>query len=170
MKKKISIAEIQSGALIGTPVAISVPITLGEDECEFDTHVKPFSYATVVARWSAVGQNKEALAGTIASCVCDEKGKLLFTEDEVRANFSEELIEALWAKIIEVNNIGGKLKKTNSEKMNSSQNSPLMESVGTPLKKSKRTSRSKKSNTGVNTPTDAEASTQVEESSKPSDD
>lgn len=170
MKKKISIAEIQSGALIGTPVAISVPITLGDEECEFDTHVKPFSYATVVARWSAVGQNKEALAGTIASCICDETGKLSFTEDEVRANFSEELIEALWTKIIEVNNIGGKLKKTSSEKMNSSQNSPSMESVGTPSRKSKRTSRSKKSSSGVSTPTDVEASTLDDESSKPSDD
>lgn len=170
MKKKISIAEIQSGALIGTPVAISVPITLGEDECEFDTHVKPFSYATVVARWNAVGQNKEALAGTIASCVCDEKGKLLFTENEVRENFSEELIETIWSKIIEVNNIGGKLKKMNSEKTNSSQNSPSTESVGTPLKKSKRISHSKKSSSGVSISTDAEVSTQVEELSKPSGD
>lgn len=163
MKKKISIAEIQSGALIGTPVAISVPITLGDEECEFDTHVKPFSYATVVARWSAVGQNKEALAGTIASCICDETGKLSFTEDEVRANFSEELIEALWAKIIEVNNIGGKLKKTNSEKMNSSQNSHSTESVGTLSKKSKRTSRLKKSSSGANTSTDVEVATSEEE-------
>ena len=163
MKKKISIAEIQSGALIGTPVAISVPITLGDDECEFDTHVKPFSYATVVARWNAVGQNKEALAGTIASCICDEKGKLSFTENEVRENFSEELIEALWAKIIEVNNIGGKLKKMSSEKTNSSQNSPSTESVETLSKKSKKISRSKKSNIGENTSTDVEASIQVEE-------
>ena len=163
MKKKISIAEIQSGALIGTPVAISVPITLGDDECEFDTHVKPFSYATVVARWNAVGQNKEALAGTIASCICDEKGKLSFTENEVRENFSEELIEALWAKIIEVNNIGGKLKKMSSEKTNSSQNSPSTESVETLSKKSKKISRSKKSNIGENISTNVEASTQVDE-------
>ena len=163
MKKKISIAEIQSGALIGTPVAISVPITLGDEECEFDTHVKPFSYATVVARWNAVGQNKEALAGTIASCICDEKGKLSFTENEVRENFSEELIEALWAKIIEVNNIGGKLKKMSSEKTNSSQNSPSTESVETLSKKSKKISRSKKSNIGENISTNVEASTQVEE-------
>lgn len=170
MKKKISIAEIQSGALIGTPVAISVPITLGDEECEFDTHVKPFSYATVVARWSAVGQKKEQLAGAIASCVCDETGKLLFTDNDVRANFSEVLIEALWAKIIEVNNIGGKLKTTNSEKTNSSQNSPSAESVGTPSNKSKKTSRSKKSNTGKNTPVDVEASTSADESSKPSAD
>lgn len=163
MKKKISIAEIQSGALIGTPVAISVPITLGDDECEFDTHVKPFSYATVVARWNAVGQNKEALAGTIASCICDEKGKLSFTENEVRENFSEELIEALWAKIIEVNNIGGKLKKMSSEKTSSLQNSPSTESVETLSKKSKKISRSKKSNIGENTSTSVEASIQVEE-------
>lgn len=170
MKKKISIAEIQSGALIGTPVAISVPITLGEEECEFDTHVKPFSYATVVARWSAVSQNKEALAGTIASCVCDEKGKLLFTEAQVRENFSEELIEAIWEKIIEVNNIKGKLKKKNSEKTSSSQSLPSTESVETPSKPSKKTSRSKKSNTGKNTATDVEASTSADESSKPSGD
>lgn len=166
MKKKISIAEIQSGALIGTPVAISVPITLGGEECEFDAHAKPFSYATVVARWKAVGENKEALAGTIASCICDEKGNLSFTEDEVRTNFSQELIEALWDKIIEVNNIGGKLKMKNSEKTNSLQNSSSTESVGIPSKKSKRTSLSKKSSSGVNTPTGAEASTLGDESSK----
>lgn len=170
MKKKISIAEIKAGALIGTPVSVTVPIMLGDEASEFDTHVKPFSYATVVARWSAVGQNKEALAGTIASCICDETGKLSFTEDEVRANFSEELIEALWAKIIEVNNIGGKLEKMSSEKTNSSQNSHSMESAETPSKKSKKTSRSKKSSSGANTPADAEASTQVEELSKPSGD
>lgn len=155
MKKKISIAEIQSGALIGTPVVISVPITLGGEECEFDTHVKPFSYATVVARWNAVGENKEALAGTIASCICDETGKPSFTEDEVRTNFSQELIEALWDKILEVNNIGGKLKKTNSEKTNSSPSLPSTESVVEPSKKSKKISHSKKSSIGKNTDTGA---------------
>lgn len=163
MKKKISIAEIKAGALIGTPILVTVPIMLGDEQSEFDTYVKPFSYATVVARWNAVGQNKEALAGTIASCVCDESGELSFTEDEVRANFSDELIEALWSKIIEVNNIGGKLKTMNSEKTNSSQNSSSTGSVGTRSNKSKRTSRSKKSSSGANTSTAAEVVTLAEE-------
>lgn len=163
MKKKISISEIQSGALIGTPVAISVPITLGGEQCEFDTHVKPFSYATVVARWNAIGQNKEALAGTIASCICDETGKLSFTDEEVRTNFSQELIEALWDEIVKVNNIGGKSKTTNSEKTNSLPSLPLTESVVEPSKKSKKTSPSKKSSTGKNTDTGAVVSTSADE-------
>lgn len=163
MKKKISIAEIQSGALIGVPVAISVPITLNDEECEFDTHLKPFSYATVVARWKAVGESKEALAGTIASCICNEKGESQFTEDQVREKFSEELIEAIWQKIYEVNNIGGKLKTASSKKTNSSRNSRSTGSAATQSSQSRKTSRTKKSVTGVNTSTDVEVSIQVDE-------
>lgn len=163
MKKKISIAEIQSGALIGAPVAISVTIMLGEDECEFDTHIKPFSYATVVARWKAVGESKEALAGTIASCICDETGKLLFTEIEVREKFSEALIEAVWQKICTVNNIGGKSKTANSQKTKSLQNSRSTASAGTQSKRSRKASVTKKSSTGENTSDAVEVSTLVEE-------
>ena len=161
--KKLSLNEIKSGALIGKPQQVTVQIQVDGEDCEFDTHIKPFSYATVVARWKAVGENKEALAGTIASCVCDEAGELQFTEDQVREKFSEQLIEAVWQKIYDVNNIGGKSTTTSSEKTNSLQNSPSTESVETPLKPSKKTSASKKSATGENTATDAEASTPVAE-------
>ena len=161
--KKLSLSEIKSGALLGKPQPITVQIKVDGEDFEFDTHIKPFSYATVVARWKAVGENKEALAGTIASCVCDEAGELQFTEDQVREKFSEQLIEAIWQKIYDVNNIGGKSTTTSSEKTNSLQNSPSTESVETPLKPSKKTSASKKSTTGENTATDAEASTPVAE-------
>lgn len=161
--KKLSLNEIKSGALIGKPQQVTVQIKVDGEDCEFDTHIKPFSYATVVARWKAVGENKEALAGTIASCVCNEEGRLLFTEDQVRETFSEELIEAIWQKIYDINNIGGKSKAKSFEKTNSLQNSPSTESAGTPLKPSKKTSASKKSATGENTATDAEALTPVAE-------
>ena len=161
--KKLSLSEIKSGALLGKPQPITVQIKVDGEDFEFDTHIKPFSYATVVARWKAVGENKEALAGTIASCVCDEAGELQFTEDQVREKFSEQLIEAVWQKIYDVNNIGGKSATTDSEKTSSLQNSPSTESVETPLKPSKKTSVSKKSATGENTATDAEALTPVAE-------
>lgn len=166
-KKKISIEQIKTGKLVGAPVPISVTIFLDGEECEFDTHIKPFGYAAVVARWQALGEKKAALAGTISSCICDATGKLLFTEQQVSENFSEELIEALWAKIYDVNNIGGKLKKQSSETMKSSQNSHSTESVETVSKPSKKISRTKKSAIGKNIATDAEALTLGEESSKP---
>ena len=161
--KKLSLNEIKSGALLGKPQPVTVQIKAEGEDFEFDTHIKPFSYATVVARWKAVGENKEALAGTIASCVCDEAGELQFTEDQVREKFSEELIEAIWQKIYDINNIGGKSKTKSLEKTNSLQNSPSTESVETPLKPSKKASASKKSATGENTATDAEALTPVAE-------
>ena len=161
--KKLSLQEIKSGALLGKPQPITVQIKVDGEDCEFDTYIKPFSYATVVARWKAVGENKEALAGTIASCVCDEAGELQFTEDQVREKFSEQLIEAIWQKIYDVNNIGGKSTTTSSEKMNSLQNSPSTELADTQSKPSKKTSASKKSVTGANTDLDAEVSTPVAE-------
>lgn len=111
--KKISLSEIKSGSLIGNMESVSIPIVMNGEECEFDTHIKPFSYATAIENMKAFNEEKEALAGIIASSLCDDKGENLFTADEVRNNFSQALTNAVWAKIVEVNGLGKKEENSN---------------------------------------------------------
>ena len=80
---------------MGKPELVTVQIKLNGEEVDYDTYVLPFSYGTAVAQMKAYGENKEALAGVLASVICDEKGKLTFTEDEVRTLFNRALGEAM---------------------------------------------------------------------------
>lgn len=166
MTKIIDVAAIKSGVLIGAPVPVTVPILVGVEECEFHTHIKPFSYATVISRWRAIGEEKEQLAGALASCICDADGDLEFTEDDIRQNFSEALIEALWGKIVEINKIGGKSQTKSSAKANSLRKSSSPASQK--RSKKQKTSRVPTSPTGESTSPDVEASTSGDESNKQS--
>lgn len=156
--KKLSLKDIKSGVLMGSPEKITVQIKLNGEDCEFDTYILPFSYETAVAQMRAYGEKKEALAGILASVICDEKGKVLFTEQEIRTKFNQAFVDSIWVKITEINLLGKKpsLPKT----MNSS--SKLELPLVKPTTKSKR-SKSPKLKSIPLTPTSTEVSTQVEE-------
>ncbi len=155
--KKIDITEINAGVLITKPQAVTVQIKYNGEDAEFDTFIKPYSYDTAVAKLRAFGENKEALAGILAASICDAEGNLQFTEAQVRQNFSQDLTDALWFKIVEVNSLG---KTQNSNpKLNSSVKSPSQQAKAS--KKSKN-SRSTKSKSGQSTSENTEVSTSVE--------
>lgn len=101
--KKLSIDDIKSNGLIGEPVAVTVLFQLNGEDVELDTFIRPFNYGSAVAKFKAFAKETETLAGTIAACVTDENGDTIFTEDDVRNKFSQNLVETLWAKIYEVN-------------------------------------------------------------------
>lgn len=159
--KKIDISEINSGVLIAAPQAVTVQIKYKGKLAEFDTHIKPYSYDTAVAKFRSFGEKREALAGILAACICDAKGNLSFTEEQIRKNFNQDLTEALWHKIVEINSLGkilnSKTKRNSSVKLQSQQ--------GEASRKSKN-SRTPKLKSGQRTPENMEVSTSVEESSK----
>lgn len=142
--KKLSLDEIKAGALIGEPVPVSIKIMFNDEEAEVDTYIKPFNYETAVASLSAYAEKKESLAGIIASCVTDKKGKPVFTEQQVRQHFNQHLVEAAWQKIYEVNHPkkenkddgddAGKSKSSSAKMMKSGLSSLATESAGEPLR------------------------------------
>ena len=107
------------------PEKITVEIKLNGEDFEFDTYILPFSYETAVAEMKAYGEKKEALAGILASVVCDDKGKLAFTEEEIRTKFNQALVNAIWAKIVEVNMLGKKPSLVLTKNLSSKSESPL---------------------------------------------
>lgn len=44
MAKIIDVAAIKSGSLIAAAVVVTVDFLVDGEECEFRTHIKPFSY------------------------------------------------------------------------------------------------------------------------------
>ena len=120
--KKLTLADIKSGVLVKGLQKVTVQIKVDGEDAEFDTYIKPFSYATAVAQMKAYGEDKEALAGVLASCLADEKGELIFTEEDVRTHFSQGLVDAIWEKIYDINFLGKNGKS--QEKTSSSVKSP----------------------------------------------
>lgn len=139
--KKLTLDEIKAGVLVKGLEKVTVQLKVEGEDAEFDTFVKPFSYATAVAQLKAYGEDKEALAGVLASCLCDETGGLIFTEDDVRKHFSQSLVDAIWEKVYDVNFLGKTSKsqqKTNSSvKSQSQQEVPSQKSASSTSKKSK---------------------------------
>ena len=155
--KKLSLKDIKSGILMTEPEKITVEIKLNGEDVEFDTYILPFSYETAVAEMKAYGEKKEALAGILASVICDEKGKLAFTEAEIRTKFNQALVSAIWAKIVEVNMLGKKpslVPTTNlSSKSESPSEKPTAKSKSSKSQKSKDTQPTS-TNTAVSTSDD----------------
>lgn len=156
--KKIDITEINAGVLIAKPQAVTVQIKYNGEDAEFDTFIKPYSYDTAVAKLRAFGENKEALAGILAASICDAEGNLQFTEAQVRRNFSQDLTDALWFKIVEVNSLGK--TQSSNPKRNSSVKS---RSQRVKASKKSKTSHTQKLKSGQPTSENTEASTSVEE-------
>ncbi|MCU7696195.1 phage tail assembly chaperone family protein, TAC [Acinetobacter sp. AYS6] len=118
--KKLSADQIKSGILLGKPEQVTVQVLVNGEKSEFTTYIKPFNYQSAVANMKAYGENKEALAGILASCITDEHGVPTFTEDEVRLHFSQALVDIIWVKIVEINVMGKQTLKSTTEKSSSS--------------------------------------------------
>lgn len=156
--KKLTLAEIKSGALVDAPEKIEVEITVKGEPHSFETYIKIMDYSTAVAQMKAGIEKKEALASILADCIVDESGKSEFTEAEIRATFSKPLIDAIWEKIIEKNYLGKVNTATTSSKtLNSGQNSSSTASVAKRSRKQKQTSATESSSSGENMPKPAEA-------------
>lgn len=159
--KKLSIDQIKKGDLLGKPEKITVSIMFNGEPAEFDTHILPFSYKTAIAQMQAYGEKKEALAGMLASVICDEDGNPVFTEEDVREKFNQALVDAIWNKVVDINMLG---KKSNSVPKTSSSSKSVSPS-GRQSAKSKRSRTRKLSNTQP-TSKNMEPLTSEEDSSK----
>lgn len=156
-KKKLSLASIKKGDLIGAPVPVTIEIMVNGEECEIDAFIKPASYDTAVKRYQAYGENKEALAGIIATRVVNAKGKPEFTEAEVRQLFNEALTDAVFSKINEVDYPPGKDLTMTTTNSGTSLSSTELEAE--PLPKPGETLALPSSMSGENTEPDVEALT-----------
>lgn len=111
---KLGIDTLQeAGAFAGAPVEKEIEWEHGGDKLTATTFVRKMSYQTAVSDIKVGVDNADLIAGRIAACVCDEKGKPVFTVGDItgeanpdRGPLDHNLTVALLVAIGEVNNLG----------------------------------------------------------------
>lgn len=103
----------EMGAFTGAPVEKVIKWKKGQQELEATVFVRPLSYKSAVSDLQAMSKNGDAVPGRIATCICDEQGKPIFTPeditgeaDETRGPLDGNLTMALLGAIAEVNGMG----------------------------------------------------------------
>jgi len=104
-----------AGAFTGAPVAKEITWTQGGEELTALVYVRKLSYRSAVNDLTAMRGEGDMVAGRIASSICDEAGKPVFTMGDItgdadpeRGALNNELTMALLAAIVEVNGLGKK--------------------------------------------------------------
>lgn len=112
----------EAGAFTGAPVEREVTWKQGEDEFTATVYVRRLSYHSAVSDLTALHGKVDAVAGRIASCICDAEGKPVFTPADItgeadpdRGPLNENLTMALLAVIAEVSGLG-KLQSSSRKK------------------------------------------------------
>jgi len=103
------------GAFTGAPIKKTITWKKGEDEHSADVYVRLLSYHSTVAELNAFSHDHaDAVAGRIASCICDAEGKPVFKPEDItgeadpkRGPLDGNLTIALLTVIAEVNRLGG---------------------------------------------------------------
>lgn len=103
----------EMGAFTGAPVKKEIEWEQGGKQLKADVFVRPLSYLSAVSDIHAVRGKSDVMAGRIASCICDEDGKPVFTTDVItgaadpqRGPLNSNLTIALLNAINEVNRLG----------------------------------------------------------------
>lgn len=162
---KLSIDELQkAGSFSGAPVEKEVIWEQDGETFTATTYVRKMSYQTAVEDIRAVRTGElTVIAGRIASCICDEKGKPVFTVGDItgeanpeRGPLNNNLTMALLGVIADVNGMG-KPGKNSAKKTNSGTSLSSAESADELLTKPSETSATENSSAGQHTEENAEA-------------
>lgn len=101
------------GAFTGAPVEKEIKWKQGEEEFTATVFIRPLSYKSTVSDLQARSEDKDIVAARIASSICDETGKPVFTTDDITGDADPErgaldgnLAMALLSAIAEVNYLG----------------------------------------------------------------
>lgn len=81
---KLSIESLkEAGAFTGAPIEKEIAWKQGESEFTATVYVRRMSYNSAIEDMKALSRKTEAAAGRIASCICDENGKPVFTANDI---------------------------------------------------------------------------------------
>ena len=82
---KLSIANLKKvGAFTGAPVEKEISWKTNKGQTQTATvYVRPLSYDSAISDIDSATKKGDPIAGRIAACICDEKGKKVFTPDDI---------------------------------------------------------------------------------------
>jgi hypothetical protein len=131
----------QQGAFTGAPLPREITWESDGEEYTATVYVRRLSYHAAVHDVEAAHGRMDGIAGRIAACIVDDKGKPVFTPQDItgeadpeRGALHRNLTLALLAVIGEVNGLG-KSKSRSVTTTSSGTNSSSTASAAEPLKK-----------------------------------
>ena len=102
------------GAFTGAPVKMEIAWQQGDVEQKADVYVRRLSYLSTVAEMLSFSGRHDPVASRIAACICDDKGKPIFTPEDItgeadleRGPLDSAITIALLDVIATVNGLGG---------------------------------------------------------------
>jgi len=103
------------GAFTGAPIKKTIEWKKDDKEFSAVVYVRLLSYYSTVSELKSFSdEHANVVAGRIASCICDAKGKSIFTPEDItgeadpdRGPLDGNLTMALLTAIAEVNRLGG---------------------------------------------------------------
>src|SRR5690625_1534595 len=103
----------QMGAFTGAPVEREVTWKQGDEELTATVYVRPLSYLSAKSDLLAMGGKGDAVAGRIATSICNAEGEPVFMPEDITGEADPErgpldgnLTMALLTVIGEVNGLG----------------------------------------------------------------
>lgn len=111
---ELNIESLSSaGAFTGPPVKKEITWEQEGETLTATVHIRKLSYHSVAGDIKAATSGQDVIAARIAQCLCDAKGKAIFTAEDVtgeadpqRGPLNGNLTMALLAAIGEVNGLG----------------------------------------------------------------
>lgn len=101
------------GAFTGAPVEKEITWKQGGKKLTATTYVRRLSYQSAMSEIDAHKKKGDLTASRIAACICDDKGKQVFTPEDITGDADPErgpldgnLVYALLRVISEVNDLG----------------------------------------------------------------
>lgn len=127
------------GAFTSAPVEKEIRWVRGDDEFTATVFVRPLSYRSAVSDIAAHANNGDAVAGRIASCICDKDGAPVFSAADItgeadpeRGPLDHSLTMALLSVIGEVSGMGKSQPASSPKSKSSGTNSSSPGSAGKP--------------------------------------
>jgi hypothetical protein len=78
------------GAFTGAPVEKEIVLKDGDEEKTATVYVRRLSYYTAVSDIKSLSSKSDAVAGRIASAICDKEGKPIFTSGDITGEADPE--------------------------------------------------------------------------------
>lgn len=103
--KKIDLNDIKQGALLGEAKTETLEFMLHGEKVSVDVRIVQLSYAQTAPYYQALqnGELEKVAAEWVAQSLVDDDGKTLFTAQQVKDNFSYNLLNSAIERILSLN-------------------------------------------------------------------
>lgn len=113
---KYELSDVKAGSLVGEIHEDTVEFYHKGELCEVDILFKTLPFVESDSLHKRMNNNEDIAAEWISKALVDEKGKMIFTQQQVEKNFIQPLANAIFNRVWGLDSIKKAIEKTKSKK------------------------------------------------------